>query len=71
MWTNLVRIENELIYSCNKRGWLWIQWLDFEDGLKKKIKQLLPQSIVFKIKQFRIARRRARTNQMQFPTDSN
>jgi CelD/BcsL family acetyltransferase involved in cellulose biosynthesis len=41
-WTDHVRVENDILFSSNWRGDLWIKIGNFERGLKIKAKQLLP-----------------------------
>jgi CelD/BcsL family acetyltransferase involved in cellulose biosynthesis len=51
-WTNHIRVEDEILFSSNWRGNLWIRFGNLERGLKIKAKQLRVRSDKIRIKQF-------------------
>lgn len=51
-WTNRVREENEILFSSNWRGELWIRFGNLERGLKIRAKQLLTRIAQIRTKQF-------------------
>lgn len=55
-WTEQVREEYEILYSRNWIGGAWIRWKVFQELLRKKAKQWLPQSAQERIKRFIAAR---------------
>jgi CelD/BcsL family acetyltransferase involved in cellulose biosynthesis len=50
-WTDHVRVENEILFSSNWRGDLWIRCGNFERGLRIKARQLLARSTKIRLKQ--------------------
>jgi len=57
-WSDHLRMENEILFSNNWRGDLWIRLGNLERGLKIKAKQLQPRSAKIRIGQFLSARRK-------------
>lgn len=55
-WTEQVREEYQILYSRNWIGRTWIRWKVFQELLRKKAKQWLPQSAQERIKRFISAR---------------
>lgn len=51
-WTDLVRVEYEILFSSNRRGGAWIKWKVFQEVLRAKVKQALPQSAQDRIQKF-------------------
>lgn len=48
-WTNQVRTEFEILFSCNPRGRLWMQSRCLEEQLRLKVKQILPMPFQHRI----------------------
>ncbi len=50
MWTDLVRKEDELLFSRKFLGNLWIRLVNFDGAARKKARQMLPEDVQVRIK---------------------
>ena len=57
-WTNHVRTEDEILFSSNWKGSLWIKFGNIERGLKIKAMQLFARVAKLRMEQFPITRRK-------------